>query len=240
MKKILIVLLLAVLALSLAVPALAEEDTHIIRVNGTASVSLAADTATLYLGAATREQTAEEALKNNTKVMADILAAAEKAGIPKEDIITSQYNVQIISNMYGYATESGGLEYEVSNVLYITVRNLENLSAVIDEATKAGANNIYGLEFSNAKTTQAYEKAMTLAVENAKANAKVLAAAAGRTLGEVVRVEDMGTYRGGYGLANNMEMLDASDKGAAIVSGDVSVTSNIVIEFELAKAPLLP
>lgn len=239
MKKIFSLMLVAILMVTLALPALAEDSKNLVRVNGTASVSLQADTATLYLGAALRAKTVEEAQKKNAAVMEKMLKAIEEAGVPKEDIVTSQYNVQILSD-HGYSLGGEETSYEVSNVLYVTVKDLSKLSTVLDDATKAGANNIYGLEFSNSKTGDAYEKAMTLAVENAKANAQVLASAAGRTLGGVLRVEDMGYFRSGYGLRNNMDMMVESAKGAAIVSGDVSVTASVVVEFELMPAPLMP
>lgn len=239
MKKLLSLMLIAAMMLTLALPAMAESEKNVVRVNGTASVSLAADTATLYLGATLRGKTVEDAQKKNAAVMKRVLLAIEAAGIPKEDIATSEYNVWINSD-HGYSLGEGETNYEVSNELCVTIRDLSRLSAVIDEATKAGANSIYGLEFTNSKTDEAYEKAMRLAVENAKANAQVLASAAGRTLGEVLRIEDMGYSRGGYGLQNNMEMMGSSDQGAAIVSGDVSVTAAVVVEFELAPAPLMP
>lgn len=66
MKKI-IAVCLAALLIALSLPALAEENPRLIRVNGNAVVALAADTATLQIGVNTRKSTVQEAQKKTPR-----------------------------------------------------------------------------------------------------------------------------------------------------------------------------
>ena len=69
MKKMLIVILAALLLFNLSVPALAEESEKVIRVGGNATVSLAADTATVQIGVETRNESVKEAQRENANLM---------------------------------------------------------------------------------------------------------------------------------------------------------------------------
>lgn len=238
MKKLFAILL--VLMMLAAIPALAEND-NTLRVTGSATLSLAADRATLYIGANVSGVSVEEAQQKSEAIMDQVLKAIEKAGIPKGDIVTNQYDVSVSNDGYEYLSGDGSKTiYRVNSMLFVTVRQLDLLAKVVGEATKAGANSIYGLEFSSSKGEEAYDRVMTLAVEKAKKNAETLATATGKKLGAIIRVEDGGVYRGQFAASNSMEMLSAKGAGAAIVTGDVSLSATVTLEYELAKAPLMP
>lgn len=236
MKKLFVILL--ALMMLLAVPALAENE-NTLRVTGSATLSLAADRATVYIGANTTGASVEEAQEKSIAIMDKVLKAIENAGIPKNDIITNQYDVSVSNDEY-MAGSIGKTTYRVNSMLFVTVKNLDLLAKVVGEATKAGANSIYGLEFSSTKGEEAYDRVMTLAVEKAKKNAETLATATGKKLGAIIRVEDGGAYRGQYAASNSLEMMSTKGAGAAIVTGDVSLSATVTLEFELAKAPLMP
>lgn len=238
MKKLFAILL--VLMMLAAIPALAEND-NTLRVTGSATLSLAADRATLYIGANVSGVSVEEAQQKSEAIMDQVLKAIEKAGIPKGDIVTNQYDVSVSNDGYEHLSGDGSKTiYRVNSMLFVTVRQLDLLAKVVGEATKAGANSIYGLEFSSSKGEEAYDRVMTLAVEKAKKNAETLATATGKKLGTIIRVEDGGVYRGQFAASNSMDMLSAKGVGAAIVTGDVSLSATVTLEYELAKAPLMP
>lgn len=232
MKRIAWILALS-LVLSLSLPALAAQDAALVTANGSATVSLMADTATIQIGASTRKPSVREAQEINDGIMNAVLEALINAGIPKEDIATSMYNVSA-SQYDPYGTpEERRLQYEVSNILYVTIRDMTKLSAAIEAATAAGANSIYGLSFSSSKNQEAYDRALTRAVEDAARKAAVLAKALGRELGDLVSIGNEQTFAGGYGVSNSMEMLDKQDVRAMIVSGDASVSANITATYKL-------
>lgn len=231
MKKFLICLLALALLCAGCVSALAEEK--IVRVTGNAAVTLAADTATLQIGVNTKKDNVVEAQQENIRVINAVIEALRQSGVGEKDIITSSFNVYSSSE---FSYDAQGKEtrvpyYEVNNMLNVTVRDLSQIGAVLDAAVQAGANSTYGISFSSTQENEAYLKALTRAVEDAAAKAQTLAGAAGQRLGDLLLMDaSQGNYY--YGVSNFYDAKEASE-GSAIVSGDVSVSATVVLEYEI-------
>ncbi|MBR6186695.1 MAG: SIMPL domain-containing protein [Clostridia bacterium] len=238
MKRLMLYALLVLLLLPFAVPALADGVEKTIRVTGNAVVSLAADTATIQIGVNTRKETVREAQAENADLMAAVMDALHQCGIEDKDIITSQFNV---SSIYEYGMSSLGREtrtlyYEVQNNVSVTIHDLKMIGAVLDAAVEAGANTTYGIVFSSTQENEAYQKALTRAVEDAMQKAKVLAAAAGVELGDLVLInstQSQSVYsREAYGVSNVYAMeAKTADAGTSISSGDVTVSAEVMLEY---------
>lgn len=235
MKRITTVALIAVLALSLALPALAEDGGALL-VTGTATVSLQADVATVEIGAMTRGHSVADAQKENAAIMEKLVAEMGRLGIPAEDIRTSQFNVYFEQGESVVGTTSRLISgnYTVTNMVSITIRDIAKVSEAIDAAAAVGANNIYGLSFQSSKAAEAYHQALRRAVEDAKTKAMVLAEASGGALGAIVKIEANEAYGTPYGIMNRDSFAgDGAAKATPILSGDVSVTANVTITFGL-------
>ena len=239
MKKFLAVFAAVLLMVSLALPALAEND-RVIQVSGSGVVSLAADTATLQIGVNTRKESVKEAQKENANLMAAVMEAIKKAGIEEKDIMTSQFNV---FSSYEYSTSVLGKEtrtpyYEVQNTVTVIIHDLSMVGAVLDAVMEAGANTTYGISFSSTQANEAYQKALTRAVEDAITKAKVLSAAAGVELGELICIDatknSNGYYRETYGITNSYSYAEKmADAGTSITGGDLTVTADVVLEYAI-------
>lgn len=236
MKKTTLMLLIAlVMTLSLCIPALAETAPAQVVVSGNATVTLQADRATIEIGAQTRGETVSQAQQENAQVMEKLIAKLKELGIAREDIVTSQFNVYF-EQPGGYpdlsATYPKG-NYNVTNMISITIRDLSQVSTVIDQAALVGANNIYNLSFQASKANEAYQKALVRAVEDAREKALVLAQASGRELGEVQLISANDSYGYGYGIQNTLAMKDAQAQASPILSGDIAVNANVTITYNL-------
>ena len=152
MKKTLIMLLCLLAALCLAVPALGEGVSRTVTVSGSANISLAADTATLRIGVSTVRDTVAEAQSENNEIMQRVIAAILGQNVAQEDVVTSDFSVYTERD---YSDDSAPVRYHVDNTLYVTVRALDTVGDVIDAATAAGANQMYGLTFSSCGETAA-------------------------------------------------------------------------------------
>ena len=237
MKKLMAVFAAVLLTVFLAAPALADGD-RVIQVSGSGVVSLAADTASIQIGVNTRKETVKEAQKENADLMAAVLNAIKNTGIDEKDIMTSQFYVY---SGYDYGVdvlgrESRTLYYEVQNNVTVTIHDLTMAGTVLDAAMEAGANTTYGITFSSTQANEAYQKALTRAVEDAMTKAKVLAAAAGVSLGELIRINATQNAAGyameTYGIANSYAYsAKTADAGTAITSGDITVTADVVLEY---------
>lgn len=238
MKKCLCVFLAAAMLTAFTATALAEEDDRLIRVGGNATVTLAADTATIQIGVNTRSESIREAQKENAELMTAVMDAILGMGIAEKDIVTSQF---IVYSGYEYESsmlgkESRKLYYEVQNNVKVTLHDLSQIGAVLDAAMEAGANSTYGISFSSTQANEAYQKALTRAVEDAVRKAQVLAAAAGVKLGKLVSINaaQNNTVYGGevYGVMNSFAYeAKTADASTSISSGDVSVSAEVVLEY---------
>ncbi len=240
MKKSISLCLIALLLCCLTLPALAEKESggKIIRVGGNATVSLAADTASIRIGVNTRHQSVRAAQQENAQLMDAVMKAILGTGVEKKDVITSQFNV--FSN-YEYSTDALGREkrtlyYEVQNTVTVTIHDLDLIGAVLDAAMEAGANTTYGISFSSTQSNEAYQKALTRAVQDAMLKAQVIAAAAQVELGDLVFINASQNNEGAvdtYGAMNSYT-YDAKSmaRGTTIVSGDVSVSAEVILEYQ--------
>lgn len=236
MKK-LIALTLAMLMLALpalALPALAQTipaaENATLTVTGNASVALVADYAQASVGVSTRAATVQEATAQNAEAIRSVIAALEAAGIPQEDIATSSYSVY---TEYDYMTGQAVLAgYSVTNQLTVIIRDMEHIGATLDKATAAGANNIYNVEFCSTLSAQAQDEALTHAVQEALRKGKLLADAAGLSLGSILSIEES---TGGYYTVSTMYKTEAAMDAVSnvILPDELTISASVTVTFEL-------
>lgn len=233
MKKLLALLLACTLllpCLALAEsPAAASGAT--ITVTGSASVTLKADYARISVGVSTSAKTVEEATQQNSTTIFAVIEALKTAGVQEDDIATSNYSVHA---EYDYSSFGGQklTGYNVTNQLTVIIRDMEHIGATLDKATAAGANNIYNIEFLSTQADAAQDEATAYAVQDAMRRAKLLADAAGLTLGGIVSISDSSS---GWVVSTRSyaSKLDMAVAGNSILPDDTSVSASVTIVFEL-------
>ena len=238
LKKFFLVTLGLVMLFSLtAVPALAENTAPVpsekqLIVQGSSTITLTADYASLNLGVNTKGATVEEAHSANNAVMEKIIAAIKEQGVEDKDIVTSSFNVYPIYN-YEYnklsdtETVSG---YQVDNMLMVTVRDISKVSQIMDAAMASGANQSYGINFGSSKQAQAYDTALQEAVKEGIRKAELLAAASGKKLGELVKMEEKENSYSTYAPSAKYEVADAA-AGTPILSGEITVYATTTLTY---------
>ena len=78
---------------TLAAPALAAGDVRQIVVNGEGSVDVAPDYAQITVGATTTGTVAKDVMAENSRAVADVIAAAKAEGVEAKDIKTSSLTI---------------------------------------------------------------------------------------------------------------------------------------------------
>jgi len=162
----------------------ASEPSGGITVTGTGAVESTPDQAECSLGVDSTGSTASAALAANSERMRRVLAALFAAGVAKKDVQT-----QDVSVSRAYPEEHS---YSASNSVSVTIRELAKAGSILDAATSAGANNLYGPTLTRSDHDQLQAKALRSAVHDARARARVLAEAAGVQLGSVTAVTEDG------------------------------------------------
>jgi len=209
---------LAVVMLSLAMPALAQDTGDIAKqpvlvTHGQASVKRAPDQAWVSIAAESRASASADAQRLNAEAMQAVTAALAKTGLPADAIRTTGYSLQPeIEYNNGRGRVRG---YVARNQVEVRVDDLKKLSAVIDAAGASGATSMAGLRFDLADRATVEREALRLAVQDAMTRARAMASGAGVNVGSIVRIDDqyqasppvyaMGAGGGARGMAAAVE-----------------------------------
>ena len=148
-----------------------------------------ADVAVLTLAAQARRETVTDARDDAARAMDGILSALRDAAIADEDIETARFSIQ---PRYEYPPNSSPRlsGYEVTNTIAVTVRDLDSLPMVIDNAVTAGgdATRIDGVTYKIEDPTALEQEARLLALEDAIAKADIYAEQTGVQRGKLTYV----------------------------------------------------
>jgi uncharacterized protein YggE len=217
-------------ALALPIPALADDlGPPMVIATGTGTIEVAPDLATLSIGVTTQGDTAANALAANTAAMEAVMARLSASGIESRDMQTS--NLYLSPNWTGYDTATPTISgFVASNSLTVQVRKLDTLGAVLDASVADGANTLNGLSFGLSDPGPVLDEARKEAVADARANAELLAAAAGMKLGRVVLISesngDLVSYDG-Y----------RADLAAPVpvAGGELGLSASVTIQYEITE-----
>ena len=215
------------------------DPTQTITVVGQGVVSVSPDIARVTVGVETSAESVGEAVADNTTQMEAILAALEEIGIPEKDIQTTNFSIYF--DRYPEPLPRAGVsegaqvapQYRVSNMVSVTIRDLEKVGEVLDGVIEAGANNIWGVSFELDDTEAAQADARTAAVANALARAQALAELTELELGPVMSVSEViGT--GSMPMAMTAERAMGGG-GGPISPGEVEISYQVQVSYFIAR-----
>lgn len=224
-------MLAPVLAVGLALPGYANEDGRI-TVTGEATVHAVPDIASVSLGVATQAKTAAAALKANNEALAVVVERLKSAGIEGRDLQTSNLTVDPIWTNYDSAAPRQITGYAASNMLTVTVRDLDRLGEVLDRAVSDGANTLNGLTFGLSDSAAAKDEARKLAVQDAVARARLLTEAAGTRLGSIVSIEERPAYQVPGPVFREASLK--ADAAVPVERGEMGIASQVTLTWKLA------
>ena len=135
--------------ISATTPALAGKDLpaptgpHAVTAAGKGTAGIEPNVATAAIGVEVLRPTVKEASSAAQAALADVWAALVAQRIDESDIRTSHLNIFAERFGPGGRLNEDEMRYHASNTLFITIRDLDNIDAVLDAAIDAGANNIH-------------------------------------------------------------------------------------------------
>ncbi|WP_119069504.1 SIMPL domain-containing protein [Aggregatilinea lenta] len=215
------------------VSAQGDEQDRTLTVTGTGDASGTPNVAYITLGAEIRDADITAAVEQSNSVMDDVRAALADQGIPDEDMQTAQFNVNQDQPRDPQTGEiTGDATYIVTNMLQVKVSDIAQISAVIQAALDAGANQVYGLNFGLDDPDALLSDARANAVADAQVRAEDLASAFGMTLGDVVRVTE-GSQGSQPPQPYALQAQGLGGGGPTISPGELSVTVQVSVTFEI-------
>lgn len=202
-----------------------------ISVSGTGRSSVTPDRFSFNVGVQTVANTVDDAVSQNNKRVAAVLAALKAAGAQEKDIQTSNFNIWPQQD-YKEGNLPRILGYQVTNSVNVRSTKVADAGRLLGVAIGAGVNTSSGINFEVADPARGRDQGLNAAFDDAKAKATLLAKAAGRTLGRVLTVSD-GTAPPPqpYPMQRAMAMEARAD--VPIESGTQEQTYTVSVTFEM-------
>jgi uncharacterized protein YggE len=163
-----------------------ELPEHTLSVTGTGRIEAKPDVADVTIGVRVQRDRAGDAARDAAEQMSAVTDALLGQGIAEDDIQTVNLS---LSPVYNYNTEPARLVgYEATNLVLITIRDIDKAGEIVDAATDAGATEIGGITFRVEDQAAVEAQARTQAMADARSKADALAAAGGVTITGVVTI----------------------------------------------------
>ena len=213
-------------------------------VTGQATLEIPADVAQVSIGVESRETTVSAARQNAAAAMEKVLSAIKENGVSEDDIVTTNFNIYPqtiwveVSDALGRHSEPRITGYTVSNTVQITVRDIDNLSPVVDTAATAGGDliRINSIQFTVDDSSAFGAQMRQQAAADALAKADVYARAMGVTLGQLVYLTEISSdvpMARSFPQAE-MAAMDSGFKSTPISAGDVNLSVTVQAVFAIA------
>lgn len=203
-------------------------EVNTISIRSRVEQTVQANTAIVTLGVRAQDTKLQLAQDKVNKVMQDLIQEMIILGISKEDMQTSDFNLN-----YNKEDKNSFRGYTLENNLVIKVRDINKVGQVLDQALASGANQVLGVNFTYEGSEALRDQLLKQAIENGRKKAEIVANADGRIAGRLLEVS---IYADGYAKSEmrmNRVMLDSSAVGSQILAGNVVISSEANLLFEL-------
>ncbi len=214
-------------------------DKNMIVVTGSAEVRAVPDLARINVGVVTSAATAAAALAENNQSMNALFAVIKAQGVAEKDIRTSNLSVQP-----QYSQPQPGqrgefvprvVGYQVSNTVYVTLRQIDKLGPMLDVLIANGANQVYGISFDIDKADELLDKVRGQAVADARRLAELYCSGDKVKPGRILQIEESG---GDFGPRPMMEKMGgmramAMAAPAPVAAGESSLEVRVRVAFSL-------
>lgn len=205
-----------------------------VTVSGMGRANVTPDRFSFNVGVQTVAPTVEDAVAENNRRVAAVIAALKKAGAQDKDIQTSQFTIYPQQN-YQEGKLPRIVGYQVSNNVTVRSEKVADAGRLLGVAVGAGVNHSSGINFEVADPARGRNQGMRAAFDDARAKASLLAQAAGRTLGPAIVISEGAQHHTPPPMpmqrAMAMEARVAGD--VPVESGTQELTYNVTVTFAL-------
>jgi uncharacterized protein YggE len=207
-----------------------------VTVAGEAVTSAEPDTVVLTVSVVTQSPQAMTAQQENARKSEAVAQAVKTTAGSTVEIKTSDY---ILQPQYDYRDNRLPkiVGYDARNSVIVTMTDLKNVGAVIDAASRAGANSIDGISFVLRQTSPARGQALADATQQAMNKANSIAQALGGHVLRVVEENEGATVSGDdVSIYDSTRGFNADVRTATrtpVASGQLRIKSNVQLIVEI-------
>lgn len=218
----------------IATSAFAQQPMETVTVSGNGRAIVTPDRFTFQVGVQTVGATVDDAVAENNRRVAAVIAALKKAGAQDNDIQTSQFSIYPQQD-YQQGKLPRILGYQVSNNISVRSTKVGEAGRLLGIAVAAGVNHSSGINFEVSDPARGRDQGLKAAFDDARAKASLLAQAAGRTLGRAIEITE-GQRLGEpppRPMARTMAMEAQVASDVPVESGTQEVSYTVTVTFEL-------
>jgi len=212
---------------------------NVITVSGKGEVVVKPDLAVVSFGVSTENLDVAKAQTESTTKMNNIINLLKTKGVAEKDIKTTNYNIYPRYDYTQLTPYSSGKQtlaaYVVSQTVEVKIRDISKAGEILTGVGEFGVTDVSGLNFTIDNDQVVKDQARDLAIEDAKAQAKVLAKGLGVKLVKITSFSEGGNYPIYYGMEKSMAMgIGGGDAvSPQILTGENKITSNVSITYEI-------
>lgn len=231
-----------VLAQAKTLTGMAEQGTFLSRtvtVVGEGSVRIKPNVAYASIGVETLNESIQQATSESAKTMEQIIAALKAAGVAEKDMQTSGFSVWVDRSRSMEGELTGQAVYHVTNMVNVTIRDLDKIGEILEQAMANGANLINSVSFGIDQSEALQKEARQKAAEDALAKAQELAALHNAQLGKLVSVSEIVGAGGGYyaggadALMGAYRMMGLGGGAGPISPGELELALKLQVVYAL-------
>lgn len=210
-----------------ATKTVADVNENLIVVNGIGTIVAKPDIAYIQVGYEAKNKEALVAQNEAKAKMQNIMKLIKAQGIKDADIKTQNVSLYKTAD---YNKEVKEEYYVATNSIEITVRNIDQVGKLIDEAVTGGSNQLGSVRFAVEDQDKFQLEALKLAVKNANNKAKAISDTIGVKISKPSKVTE-NSYNGGmvYREANLMSAKAADVTPVEV--GTVNIEVNVSVEY---------
>ena len=193
------------------------------------------DMARVTLGVDARRKTLAEARAEVTAAIDRLLALTRELKIDPRYVNATRLQVRPEYTWNEQSRKQVLQGYYVGRQVEVELRDLDQLGPLLERAVTAGANQVGDASLDSTRRKELERQAMTLAVQDAAANAGTLAQAAGARLGPVRTLNasasppPMPMYR----MAAMAEAAAAPPAESTYAAGEMKFAATVSAEYDL-------
>lgn len=218
---------------------------NVISVEGTGTVTAIPDVARVTFSVREEAESAADAQDAAAEKVNTALDLLDEFNVEEKDVKTTSYNVsprysraQPCFNGYCPEYEQTVIGYTTSQTVSVTVRDTEQVGAVLSALGSAGVSNLSGPSFTIDDPDALYEEAREKAISEARTKAKTLAKDLGVRLVRVTGFWENDGYRypyafeeKAYSLGGDGAMTAPAIPQLPVGENEVSVTVSVSYEI---------
>jgi uncharacterized protein YggE len=188
----------------------------------------------LTVAVVTQNASASEAQGENASRTDAVVRAVKSAAGAGAEVKTSGYSLQP-QYVYKEGASPTIASYIARNSVTVTTGELSRVGAVIDAASRAGANSVDGLAFTLRRDEQARRQALGDATREAVGKARFIAETLGGRVVRIVEVQESGTVRPVpiYNAEFGRSAATAQAPQTPVESGSLDIHAQVLVIAEI-------